>query len=149
MLAGIGECVPVAEEAGVNMAIENHNSIFMKGEEIVGLIERFGSERLTTCPDPSNGCRNFFKPECTPAERDGVYANLAVMAPYATAAHLKVRGLKENGEPLVWDLPRLLRIYRRTGYDGPITFESIAEGDLLAPLAAARQALEAAIACSA
>ncbi len=148
VLAGIEECIPVAEEAGVNMAIENHNSIFFKGSEIVGLIRRFGSQRLTTCPDPSNGCRNFFKPECTPEERDGVYQNLAVMAPYATAAHLKVRGLAPDGSPLGWDLPRLMAIYRDAGYDGCITFESIAEGDLLAPLAAAREAVERAIAAN-
>lgn len=145
-LKGIEECIPVAEKAGVNMAIENHNSIFMKGAEIVGLIKRFGSKRLTACPDPSNGCPKFFDPACPPADRDGVYENLKVMAPFATASHLKIRGLNADGSPLVWDLPRLLGIYRRAGYDGPITFESIAEGDLIAPLAKAREAVEKAIA---
>ncbi len=146
VLEGIAECIPVAEEAGVNMAIENHNSIFMKGEEIVGLIKRFGSKRLTACPDPSNGFRNFFKPDATPEDQEAVYRNLEVMAPYATASHLKIRGLNPDGSPVAWDLKRLVGIYREAGYDGSITFESVAEGDLLAPLAQAREAVEKAIA---
>jgi sugar phosphate isomerase/epimerase len=146
--AGIAECIPVAEEAGVNMAVENHNSIYMAGREIVDLIERLGSERLTTCPDPSNACSRFFAPDRTDAERDGVYANLEVMAPYATASHLKVKGLAADGSLACWDLPRLLGIYRAAGFDGAITFESIAEGDLLGPMAEARRVLENAIAAS-
>ena len=146
VLKGIAECIPVAEEAGVNMAIENHNSIFMKGEEIVGLIRRFGSKRLTACPDPSNACSKFFDPACSPADRDAVYKNLEVMAPYATASHLKVRGLNPDGSLLGWDMKRLLAIYRKAGYDGVIAFESVVDGDLLAPLAKAREAVEKAIA---
>jgi hypothetical protein len=146
-LRGIEECIPAAEAAGVNMAIENHNSIFFQGAEIAALIRRFGSSRLTACPDPSNGCPRFFDADCPAADRDAVYANLATMAPYATAAHLKVRALDERGELAGWDLDRLLGIYRRAGYDGPIAFESIvAGGDLLAPLARAREQLESAIA---
>lgn len=144
-LNGIAECIPVAEKAGVNMAIENHNSIFMRGEEIVGLIRRFGSKRLTACPDPSNGWPKFFEPTCPPADRDAVYDNLAVMAPHATASHLKIRGLDPDGSPLGWDLQRLLGVYRKAGYAGGITFESIVDGDLLAPLAKAREAVEVAI----
>ncbi|MBI5723876.1 MAG: sugar phosphate isomerase/epimerase [Planctomycetes bacterium] len=148
-LKGIEECIPVAEKAGVNMAIENHNSIFMKGDEIAGLIKRFGSKRLTACPDPSNGCPKFFDPACTPEARDGVYENLKVMAPYATASHLKIRGFNPDGSLLGWDMPRLLGIYRKAGFDGSLTFESIVDGDLIAPLAKAREVVEKAIAASA
>ena len=131
------------------MAIENHNSLFFKGEEIVGLIKRFGSKRLTACPDPSNASRHFLEPNCPPAEREAVYKNLEVMAPYATASHLKIRGLNPDGSPVAWDLKRLLGIYRKAGYDGVLVFESVVDGDLLAPLAKAREAVEKAIAASA
>lgn len=144
-IKGIEECLPIAEKAGVNMAIENHNSIFFSGEEIVGLIERFAPSRLTTCPDPSNACRTFFSDERTVEERDSVYKNLEVMAPFATNSHLKINGIDGEGMLQGWDLPRLLEIYRGAGFDGFITFESIADGDLLAPLAEARKRVEAAI----
>jgi sugar phosphate isomerase/epimerase len=63
--AGIIECIPYAEKANVNMAIENHNSIYMKGTEIAELIARLKSKRLTACPDPSNGFKTFFEPDCS------------------------------------------------------------------------------------
>jgi sugar phosphate isomerase/epimerase len=145
---GIRECIPVAEACGVNMAIENHSSVFEYGKEIMELIRQIGSPRLTTCPDPSNGFKQFFDAGCPQTERDAVYANLKLMAPKATNSHLKVRGVSaEAGGGLVaWDLDRLLGIYQAAGYNGPITFESIAEPDLLAPMAKAREIVEKAIA---
>ena len=140
-LRGIEECIPVAEEAGVNMAIENHNSLFLAGTEIVSLIERFGSQRLTACPDPSNGYP-LFSPDCTAKDREAMYANLETLAPHATNSHLKVAGaaLPE------WDLDRLVDIYVRAGYNGPITLEWIGQGELWPQLAGARETLDAALA---
>ena len=40
---------------------------------------------------------------------------------------------------------RSLVAVEEVGYDGPITFESICEGDLLAPMAQARECVEEAI----
>jgi sugar phosphate isomerase/epimerase len=143
---GIRECVPVAEKYGVNMAIENHNSIFFSAEDILGLIDEMGSERLTTCPDPSNWCRAFFA-DADASEREIVFESAALVAPKATESHLKVKGVTEDGKLLGFgdDLERLLCIYRDAGYDGPIAFESIADGDLIAPMAQARQVVEDAI----
>lgn len=142
---GIKECVPVAEKAGVNMAIENHNTIFMKAREILALIAEMGSPRLTACPDPSNwGGKDFFEPGCDPRIRDLVFDSAAKLAPKATDAHLKIRGIETGGRLRGWasDLDRLIASYRKAGYDGPIHFESIADGDLLAPLAEARRIVE-------
>ena len=142
---GIRECVPVAEACGVNMAIENHSSVFERGAEIMELIRRIGSSRLTTCPDPSNGFK-LFDANCPESEREAMYENLRLMAPRATNSHLKIKGIGAGDGLVAWDLDRLLGIYEDARYDGPITFESIAEGDLLAPLAKAREILEKAIA---
>lgn len=146
VVEGIRECVPVAERCGVNMAIENHSSVFEYGPEIMELIRQIGSARLTTCPDPSNGFKRFFDADCPQAEREAVYENLRLLAPKATNSHLKVRGIGGNETLTAWDLDRLLGIYADAGYDGPITFESIAEPDLLAPMAKAREIVEKAIA---
>ena len=43
------------------------------------------------------------------------------------------------------ELERLVRSYKKAGYDGALAFESIGEGDLLAPLPKAREVVEAAI----
>jgi sugar phosphate isomerase/epimerase len=143
---GIRACVPFAEAAGVNMAIENHNSIFFSAAEIVGLIEESGSPRLTACPDPSNwGGRVFFDGDA--AARATVLRELEILAPYATQAHLKICGINPDGSLPGFDadLDRVISIYRQAGYDGMIVFESMGKGDLLAPLARARQTVEDAI----
>jgi sugar phosphate isomerase/epimerase len=124
---GIEECVPVAEEAGVNMAIENHNSIFFQAEDIVALIEDIGSERLTACPDPSNGVAGFLDNEADAEQRERAFETARIMAPCATQSHLKVSGLDENGRLMGWgeDLDRLVRAYYDAGYDGVIAFEAV------------------------
>jgi sugar phosphate isomerase/epimerase len=127
------------------MAIENHSSVFERGAQIMELIRQIGSKRLTTCPDPSNGFK-VFEPGCPESERESMYENVALMAPRATNSHLKIKGIGPGDTLVAWDLDRLLGIYQKAGYDGPITFESIADGDLLAPMVQARQILERAIA---
>lgn len=145
---GIRECVPVAEKCGVNMAIENHNSIFFTAREIVDLIEKIGSDRLTTCPDPSNGCRGFLTDEATPEERETVFETAAIMAPLATESHLKVRGITDDGKLMGFgdDLDRIVRIYRDAGYDGVIAFEAAGnDWDHLSAMPRARELLQDAI----
>jgi sugar phosphate isomerase/epimerase len=146
-LDGIRECVPVAEKCGVNMAIENHNSIFFSADELLWLIDEMGSERLTTCPDPSNWCRGFLTGEASAEDRESVFLQASKVAPLATQSHLKLRGVTPEGKLVAWedDLDRLLAIYRDAGYDGPVAFESVAPDDLLAPLPEARRILQEAI----
>jgi sugar phosphate isomerase/epimerase len=130
---GIRECVPVAEKAGVNMAIENHNSIFFQADEIVSLIQEIDSDRLTACPDPSNGVQGFLSNEASEEEREQAFETARTMGPYATQSHLKVSGLDEEGRLMGWgdDLDRLVRAYYDAGYDGVIAFEAVqdATGD--------------------
>jgi hypothetical protein len=75
-----------------------------------------------------------------------MFASVAKLAPLATQSHLKIKGIRD-GKLIGWgdDLVRLLRIYRDAGYDGAIAFESVADGDLVAPLAEARAIVQAAI----
>lgn len=149
--AGIRECAAVAETTGVNMALENHSSVFFGAEEIVALIGRIGSPRLTTCPDPTNWVGpSFFEPDGPRQPREAMFASVARIAPLATQSHLKVAGVGPDGALVGWggDLARLLRLYRDSGYDGCIAFESIAPGDLLAPLPRAREIVAAAIAAA-
>jgi len=147
--AGITECLPVAEACGVNMAIENHSSVFIEAAEILALIREFDSPRLTTCPDPTNwGGKEFWDANPPAAVRENVFHSTAALAPKATQSHLKIKGITPDHQldGFGADLDRILRSYRAARYDGAIAFESIAEGDLLAPLAEARTIVETAIA---
>lgn len=145
---GIMECIPHAEKAGVNMAVENHNTIFMQADEIVVLIDECGSDRLTTCPDPSNwGGNDFWNADCPGDVKELVLTSAAKLAPKATQSHLKIKGAPVDGMLAGFGdgLARLLQSYKDAGYDGGIAFESIGEGDLLEPMVAAREVLEKAI----
>jgi hypothetical protein len=146
VIDGFRELAPAAEQVGVNMALENHSSCMSGAADILRLLDAVGSDRLTTCPDPTNFCAGFFKPEAQPADREAIYDQTATMAPRATNSHLKVLGVGDDGELLGVDVPRLLGIYAEAGYDGPLHFEAVArDGDLLAPLPAARAAVQQAI----
>jgi sugar phosphate isomerase/epimerase len=145
---GIIECVPYAEKANVNMAIENHNTIFFQASEILGLIDELRSPRLTACPDPSNwGGSEFWTAEAPRAVREHVFDSAARLATKATQSHLKINGLPVDGKLAGFgdDLERLLRSYKNAGYNGGLAFESCGTGDLLAPLPLARKIVEAAI----
>jgi sugar phosphate isomerase/epimerase len=147
-LEGIGQCVPVAEECGVNMAVENHNSIFFTAEAMLELMRQVGSDRLTACPDPSNwGGKAFF--EGDPEAKAKVLANLRAIADKATNSHMKIKGIDAEGKIIGFgdDLDTVIEIYRDAGYDGPIHFEAVgkAEDDLLAPLSDAARLVREAI----
>jgi len=144
---GIRECIPHAEAAGVNMAIENHNSIFFTAAEIIDLIRACGSPRLTACPDASNwGGKGFFSGD--PAAHATVCEQARLLAPFATHAHLKVKGVTPDGSLIGWNgtLDKLLACYHAAGYRGAMAFECVADGDLIAPLAPARALVAAALA---
>lgn len=151
---GIRACVPDAEEAGVNMALENHNTLFFTADEILALMDEIGSPRLTACPDPTNwASATFFLPDTPPEEQETVYRQAALLAPKATQSHLKIKGIAADGVLIGYGgagLERLLRIYRDAGYGGALAFESIVESDdgddLLSPLPEVRRIVDEAIA---
>jgi L-ribulose-5-phosphate 3-epimerase UlaE len=148
VLDGIRECAPLAERAGVNMALENHSSVYLEAEDILWLIDQVGSRRLTTCPDPTNWSQKFLKNEADTAERDYVFSSTQQIAPRMTESHLKVFGITEREELAGFgsELDRLIGIYRAAGYEGVIAFEHIGAGDPLAELPRAKAILERAIA---
>lgn len=148
VIDGFRECAPVAEEVGVNMSLENHSSVMATGEGILRLIEEVGSERLTTCPDPTNFVHGVLRDGATDEMREQVYAETARIAPRATESHIKFNGLAEDGTWVGIDPVRIFSIYRDVGYDGVVAIESVYNEDLTGRLAEARVALEKAIAAS-
>lgn len=119
VMAAIRDCCNLAERAGVNLAFENHSSIFLYAGDILRLIGAVNSPRLTTCPDPTNG---FSSAGDNAAELERLYANLEQLAPKATNAHIKIFGAA-NGELAGYDIGRIVRIFTAAGYDGPLHFE--------------------------
>lgn len=149
VIDGIRTCLADAERHGVNLALENHNTLFLEADDIRWLIDHCGSPRLTTCPDPSNwATQAFLEGTGDGAERERVFAGAAALAPLATESHLKVLGFTPTGELLGWgsDLDRLLTIYREAGYAGCLAVEYIGSGTLEEDLPRAREIITSALA---
>lgn len=126
VIEGFRACVAKAEAFRVNLAIENHSSVFLYADGILRLVDLLGSANVTTCPDPTNG----FDVGKTSGERDlqPLYRNLEHLAPKATCAHLKLFGIEED--TLVgYDLQRIIRILIDAGYEGPVMFETVHTAD--------------------
>ncbi len=156
-LDGIRECAPHAERAKVNMALENHSSLFLEAEDILWLMAEVGSPRLTACTDPTNWSNAFLQGTADAKERELVFRGASLLAPRMTQSHLKVFGiLDRDGEAGAEalhgfgadGLARLLGIYRGGGYDGALAFEHVGAGDPLAELPRAKRILERAIAAA-
>ncbi len=146
-LAGIKEVIPVAEETGTKMAVENHNSIFFSADDILMLIKDLGTDKIKACPDPSNWVKGFLTDECAPEERETVFKGVQKLAPYAVQSHLKVAGITDDDKLFGFgdELDRLIKAYKDGGYDGYLAFETAGKDDLLPALPKAKEILETSI----
>jgi sugar phosphate isomerase/epimerase len=112
---------------GMTMTIENHGGLTADPDTIVRIVEGVGPDRLKVCLDTAN-----FAPvmghQMSPTPPSGVdpeplYQGLARIAPYAGIVHAKTVWFDRDGNHLVYDPQRTLRIVRDAGFDGPLSIE--------------------------
>lgn len=127
--------LPIAEKAGTKLALENHGGITAKAAtlmKIVGAVKgkafgiNFDSGNFRVGPDP--------------------YAELALIAPRAINAQIKVDMYRDNSksaEPA--DIPRIVKILRDAGYSGWIALEYEAKEDPFTAIPRHLETLRAAI----
>jgi sugar phosphate isomerase/epimerase len=115
------ETMPLAEEADVVLAVENHSSVCPDADGLLAILRAVGSDRLRTNPDPSN-----FVPEFSVRSdrtREAIYTETEKVAPLAANAHLKIGDFADDGEHAFVDVARTMDIYRAAGYDGHVVLE--------------------------
>lgn len=123
--ASIRELVPLAEELGVNLALENvWNRFLLSPMEWRFFLDQFGSERIGMYFDVGNACL-YGRPQDYPE----------ILGNRIKAVHLKNfqendcgGGLHGFGDDLLAgavDFPALFRALAAIGYDGPFTVEMI------------------------
>ena len=109
--AGINESVKYAATKKVALALENHGGITGTPKQMLRIIER-------VTPSPYFGVNfdggNF--------RSDDPYRDLAMIAPYAINAQLKV-SVHRNGKREAADLKKTLRILKDAGYRGWVALE--------------------------
>ena len=115
------EVVPLAEEHDVVLCLENHSSVCADADGLLWLLRAVGSPNLMMNPDPSNFVRGYT--DVAPALREPIYTETEKVAILACNAHLKIRDFTPDGDHAHLDVPRLLGIYRKAGYNGWLVLE--------------------------
>jgi sugar phosphate isomerase/epimerase len=104
--------LPKAEQYEIPLAIENHWGISSLPENILKIVNEFGSPYIGTCPDFGN-----FPEEADP------YKGLQMLASKAIHVHAKSLNFDAKGEECNIDYKRCLQILKDSSYADTITVE--------------------------
>ena len=111
-VAAIDEAVAYAATKSVVLALENHGGITSTPEQLLSIVKR-------VAPSPSFGI-NFDSGNFHTADP---YASLAMIAPYAMNAQVKVTVTPSTGKKEDADLARMIGILKQANYRGYIVLE--------------------------
>ena len=111
-------CVAAAEQ-GVLLALENHGGVTARAEQLLDIVRQVDSPAFGVNLDSGN-----FHSSNDP------YAELAMIAPYAVNAQIKVE-MQIDGKAQPTDLPRVIQILREARYSGWVALEYEAAPDPL------------------
>jgi sugar phosphate isomerase/epimerase len=109
-------CAGFGEEAGVIVALQNHNEFLFQSDEIIDILKRVDSEWFGLILDI--GSLNAENP----------YDEIEKLAPYANYWFIKEH-VYPNGNETPVDMKKIAIILRNQGYQGYISFESLSNGD--------------------
>ena len=138
-MEGIMRLAAVADDVGVDVALEIHGDIMATGARTLPLLERIGHARVRVAYDTAN-CEFY---GATAAADD-----IATMLPYLSNVHLK----DMRGGPGVWDFPgpgdghvdfaAVLGVLEAGGYSGPFSVEIEFQGEPWPPLQEVTEAMK-------
>lgn len=113
----IQECLPLAEQHGVVLALENHGGVTTVAKNLVAIVKTVNSDWLAVNLDTGNF-----------ATADP-YADIAEAAPYAVTTHFKTQIHPAGKDKQPVDLKKTVDILRGAGYRGYVTLEYEAAED--------------------
>jgi sugar phosphate isomerase/epimerase len=122
VIDGYREVMPVAEEKGVLLCIENHSSVARDADTLLQIIHAVGSPNLRTNPDFTNFVGGYR--QLDEKSREAIYVETLKVAPLAANAHLKIGDFTEDGGHAFVDVQRLVEIMRDADYDGHVVLET-------------------------
>jgi sugar phosphate isomerase/epimerase len=115
------ECAQAAEACGVTLAIENHSSVCFDYSELLALVKGIDNRHCRVCLDAYNACKF--------TGGEGVYQAAEALVGLTPYTYLQFYEIDPSGRELHVDVPRLLRIYERAGYDGYLMIKWHREAD--------------------
>jgi L-ribulose-5-phosphate 3-epimerase len=121
---GLRSLCEYADQAGIDVLVENHGGLSSDARWLVTLIERVDHPRVGTLPDFGN-----FLLQDTPERWYDRYRGVEEMMPYARAVSAKSRDFDARGNETSTDFTRMMRIVLDAGYRGWVGIEY--EGETL------------------
>ena len=121
------EVTPLAEKRKTLLCIENHSSVHRDADGLLSIIHSIGSPAMRSNPDPTNFCPGYRALD--ERARKVIYSETEKFAPLMSNAHLKISDFDEKGDAKYVDVLRVLRIFKRAGYNGQVVLEFAGQGD--------------------
>ncbi len=118
-IAAFRELAPLARELHLRVAIENIAGVSWRSVNTIKIITATDPKCVGALIDFGN-----FADEVR-------YREIAALAPYALATHVKVNEFDARGEAATYDFPRVLRILKEAHYQGSFSIEYEGKGDRL------------------
>ncbi|UFH56293.1 sugar phosphate isomerase/epimerase [Spirosoma sp. KNUC1025] len=112
----IRECTDYAAKRGVILVLQNHADFIQTADHVLDIVRRVNSDWLAVNLDIGS-----FK-------TGDPYSQIASVAPYAATWQIK-ENLFVNGQEVVTDLTKIVRIVRESGYRGYLPIETLGKGD--------------------
>lgn len=125
---GLSALAEHAEQAGINVLVENHGGLSSNGEWLAGVMKAVDNPRLGTLPDFGNFCirRDGYtpenpNPECQ--ESYDRYQGVEELMPFAEGVSAKTHDFNEQGQEVHTDYEKMMRIVLDAGYRGYVGIE--------------------------
>jgi sugar phosphate isomerase/epimerase len=116
VVAAIEECLPTAEKAGVQLALENHGGITATPDQLLALVKPIKSQWLGVNIDTGN------------FRTADPYADVAKIAPYGVVCQVKTE-VYPGGKKEEADLGRMVKILKDANFHGYVALEYEAAAD--------------------
>lgn len=135
---GLARLSEYAEQADLNVIVENHGGYSSDGGWLTGVIAATNMDNCGTLPDFGNFCMERTATGC--AKEYDKYKGIEEMMPYAKAVSAKTFAFDAEGNERTMDYVRILKTVKEAGYRGWLGIEY--EGDGLTPEQGIRATIE-------
>lgn len=126
-VAGLTKLGEYGASKGINIIVENHGGYSSDGNWLSGVMKEVGMDNVGTLPDFGNFCIERSPDGC--ANEYDRYQGMADLMPYAKGVSAKSHEFDEDGNEVISDFLRIMKIVKESGFKGYVGIEY--EGDLL------------------
>ena len=118
---GRGSLTEFAKDYNINVIVENHGGYSSNGSWLAGVISKVNMPTCGTLPDFGNFCIKRKGSQCL--EEYDRYKGTEELMPFAKGVSAKSNEFDENGNEILTDFTRMMKIVKKAGYTGYVGIE--------------------------